>query len=122
MKRNLYAAALLVLVGCIVAASGWYVSAAAGQIRSRVEEGYQMALAGRYDQARHSFDKTAAESQGQSRLLALLVRRSLLDEINESLALLGRYSVKDNITDLGAETARVTAQLNQLEESFWAVF
>ena len=58
----------------------------------------------------------------QSRLLGLFVRRSLLDEINETLGLLEYYVQPDNLADLGAETARVSAQLDQLETSFLAAF
>lgn len=122
MKRNFYAAILLVLVGCIVAGSGWYVSHCAKQARTRVQAAYQTALDGDYSKAKRDFLGISDTSQRQSKLLFLLVRRSILDEINESLSLLERYSTPDNLADLGAETARVTAQLDQLEDSFWAVF
>lgn len=122
MKRNLYAVLLLILVVCIVASSGWYVSRCAKQNRVRIESAYQSALRGEYDTAKQEFSAVANTSQRQSKLLFLLVRRSILDEINESLSLLDRYSTPDNLADLGAETARVTSQLEQLEDSFWAIF
>lgn len=122
VKRNFYAALLLVVVSCIVAGSGWYVSRCAKQTRTRVQTAYQAALDGEYSRAKQDFLDISETSQRQSRLLFLLVRRSILDEINESLSLLERYSTQDNLADLGAETARVTSQLDQLEDSFWAVF
>ena len=122
MKRNFYAALLLIVVSCIVASSGWYVSHCAGQTRTRVQTAYRTARNGDYDKARQDFLAISDSSQRQSKLLFLLVRRSILDEINESLSLLERYSTAENLADLGAETARVTAQLDQLEDSFWAVF
>ena len=122
MKRNLYAVILLAAVCVIVAVSGHFVSRSVAQTQDQVRQAYSAALAGEYAEARLAFRAASENCGAQSRLLGLFVRRSLLDEINETLGLLEYYLRPDNLADLGAETARVTAQLDQLETSFLAAF
>lgn len=122
MKRNLYAAVLLVLVCAVVIASSRFVTSATDQTRQQVQMAYQAALNGDFDIARNAYRSAADQCRQNSRLLYLMVRRSLLDEINESLALLSNYAQADNMADLGVETSRVTEQLDQLQDSFLAAF
>lgn len=122
MKRNLYAALLLLVICCVTMVSDRYVSDCAGRLRADVNAACQNAQAGQYAQAQQALCAAAETGRQRSRLLFLLVRRSLLDEINESLALLPEYAQPDNLADLCVECARVTAQLTQLEESYGAIF
>lgn len=122
MKRNLYAVLLLLLLLCLAAGAERYVARCAASTRTAVAQARQLAEDGRYAEARRGFDAAAENSLAQSRWLFLLVRRSLMDEINESLAILAQYTRPDNLADLAVESARVTAQLYQLEASFGAVF
>lgn len=122
MKRNLYALILLAVVGGVVLVSGRYVAVSTAAIKIRVQAAYQLAEAGQFGRARDAYRTAQQYSQKTSPLLYLMVRRSLMDEINESLALLGNYAQADNFADLSVETARVTEQLDQLQRSFLAAF
>lgn len=122
MKRNFYAVLLLVMIVLVVSATGRYVAESTARTQDQVRLAFQSARAGEFDQARMQYAKAADLCRQDSRILYLLVRRSLLDEIQESLALLGNYAQADNLADLSVETARVTEQLDQLRQSFLAGF
>ena len=122
MKRNLYAVLLLAGVTLTVLLSGGFLSKSTARILDQLDTAYQYAQAGRYADAEDSYREAAKTCNQDSHLLYLLVRRSLLDEINESLAILEHYAQKDNFADLSVETARVTEQLHQLQDSFLAAF
>ncbi|HJD21734.1 MAG TPA: DUF4363 family protein [Candidatus Gemmiger faecigallinarum] len=122
MKRNFYAVLLLLAVGAVVFFSGRFVRQSTDRTQRQVQQAYRSAQDGQFETARTIYRQAAEDCRADSRLLYLLVRRSLLDEINESLALIADYAQQDNLADLGVETARVTEQLEQLQASFLAAF
>lgn len=121
-KRNLYAVLLLAALLAVVYGSGRTVSGCIGLTEQELHAAYRMALDGQYADAAEAYRTTAENSRRRSLVLCLFVRRSLLDKINETLATLEHYALPDNPADLAVETSRAFAQLEQLEESFIAVF
>ncbi|MBE5036715.1 DUF4363 family protein [Subdoligranulum sp. DSM 109015] len=122
MKRNLYAVLLLSVLLAVVYGSGRAVSGCIGQTEQELYVAYRLAMDGQYPDAAEAYRTTAENNRRRSLVLCLFVRRSLLDKINETLATLEHYALPDNPADLAVETARAFAQLEQLEESFIAVF
>lgn len=122
MKRNLYAVLLLSVLLAVVCGSGRAVSGCIGQTEQELYVAYRLAMDGQYPDAAEAYRTTAENNRRRSLVLCLFVRRSLLDKINETLATLEYYALPDNPADLAVETARAFAQLEQLEESFIAVF
>ena len=98
------------------------MSGCIGRTEQELHAAYRLALDGQYPDAAEAYRTTAENSRRRSLVLCLFVRRSLLDKINETLATLEHYALPDNPADLAVETARAFAQLEQLEESFIAVF
>lgn len=121
-KRNLYAVLLLAALLAIVCGSGRTVSGCIGHTEQELHTAYRLALDGQYPDAAEAYRTTAENSRRRSLVLCLFVRRNLLDKINETLATLEHYALPDNPADLAVETARAFEQLEQLEESFIAVF
>lgn len=121
-KRNLYAVLLLAALLAIVYGSGTAVSRAIRRTEQELQSAYSLALQGQYDDAAKAYRLAAENSRTRSRILCLFVRRNLLDRINETMATLEHYALPDNPADLAVETARALSQLEQLEESFIAVF
>lgn len=121
-KRNLYAVLLLAALLAIVYGSGRAVSVCILRTEQELQSAYSLALQGQYADAAKAYRLAADNSQNRSRILCLFVRRNLLDKINETLATLEHYALPDNPADLAVETARAFSQLEQLEESFIAVF
>ena len=52
----------------------------------------------------------------------MLVRRNLIDQMNQTLSLLPGCAKEENLTDLTLETDRACCQLQQIQQSFSAVF
>ncbi len=122
MKRNLYAVLLIALLLAVVIGSGRIVSDNISKTEEELHQAYCLAMSGQFEAAAQSFRTAANNSCSRSRILCLFVRRSLLDKVNETLATLEHYALPDNPADLAVETARAFSQLEQLEESFIAVF
>lgn len=121
-KRNLYAVLLLAVLFAIVYGSGKAVSHCIGQTEQQLQAAYALAQAQQYPASAQAYRSAAENARRHSRFLCLFVRRSLLDKVNETLATLEFYALPDNPADLAVETARAFSQLEQLEESFIAVF
>ena len=121
-KRNLYAVLLVAVLLAIVVGSGRIVSDNIGKTEEELHQAYGLALSGQFEAAAQGYRTAAENSCNRSRILCLFVRRSLLDKVNETLATLEHYALPDNPADLAVETARAFSQLEQLEESFIAVF
>ena len=113
----LFAALLAVVVG-----SGRIVSDGIGKTEEELHRAYTLALNGQFEAAAQNYRTAAENTRRRSQILCLFVRRSLLDKVNETLATLEHYALPDNPADLAVETARAFSQLEQLEESFIAVF
>ena len=50
------------------------------------------------------------------------MRRTLVDQFNQTLATLPAYATADNRADLAVETARACTQLQQIRQSFFSRF
>lgn len=122
VKRNWYAVCILVLMGVLLFGCRQYVSHTADSLRTQVQSAYAQTLMQQYPQARQSFRQAAQSAKQASKKLGLLVRRSALDRMNETMAVLPQYANADNQADLAVETARVLAQINQLEQCFCGTF
>ena len=122
MKRNLYAVLLFAALLAVVVGSGRIVSESIGKTEKELHQAYNLALNGQFEAAAQSYRTAAENTRRRSQILCLFVRRSLLDKVNETLATLEHYALPDNPADLAVETARAFSQLEQLEESFIAVF
>ena len=52
----------------------------------------------------------------------MLVRRNLIDQMNQTLSLLPGCVKEENLTDLTLETDRACCQLQQIQQSFFGSF
>ena len=119
MKRNWYALTLLLLLGAGLWWASWYVRDASAKTQLELRQAYACTLAEDYDAARQAFYTAAANTQARSRILLLLVRRNLVDQLNQTMATLPSYANRDNQADLAVEISRAMAQLNQMQASFF---
>jgi hypothetical protein len=54
--------------------------------------------------------------------LGLLVRRNILDQLNQTLAVLPPCAEADSLADLEMETQRACTQIEQVRQSFFSGF
>ena len=73
-------------------------------------------------QARQAYDCIIARAADASGTLGLLVRRNLIDQMNQTLSVLPRCAEGENLADLTIETARACCQLQQIRQSFFGCF
>lgn len=119
MRRNWYAAGLLVLLFAAVWGAGVYVRTTTAQLDSQLAAACSYAERGDYPKARQAYRQTAQAAQQASRLWLLLIRRSLIDQLNQTLATLPHYATEENRSDLAVETARAREQARQIRQSFF---
>ncbi len=119
MKRNRYAVILLVLLALLLGGAGLYVRSAAAGLRREIGDAYRIALAQDYEGARRAFAAAAQDTAARAPWLRLIIRRGLVDKVEETAATLADYATPDNAADLAVETDRVYTQLKQLEASFF---
>ena len=105
MRRNWYALLLLMILAIFLSGSATYVRASA--------------LLNDYDGARRAFEATALAARKQGFALRLFVRRTVVDRVEETLAVLPHYAEPDNAADLAVEAARAYALIDQMEASFF---
>lgn len=122
MKRNWYAAIILAALAAVLWLAGWYVAAATDITLQELQQAYACSLTQDYDAAQTAYREVIHRSEDRSRILALLVRRNLLDQVNQTLRTLPSYAEPDNQADLSVETERVCEQLRQLKASFFCCF
>lgn len=60
--------------------------------------------------------------RARQRLLALLVRRNIIDQLNQTMAVLPPCAEADSLADLEMETQRACAQIAQVRQSFFGGF
>lgn len=118
MKRNWYAAAILLLLILALFGCNEYVKMSAQAMRQDVQTAYAYAQASDFERARDAYSKAADNAKTRCRRLELLIRRSLLDKVTETMSVLYFYAQPDNLSDLAVETARVCALIDQMENSF----
>lgn len=122
MKRNRYALGILLLLALTLFGCWRFVNGSSQTMQSEIRGAYALAAAGDYPAARRHFADAAAHAERQSRMLGLLVRRTQLERISETMAVLAEYAGPDNLADLAVETERVCAQIEQMKRSFLGVF
>lgn len=122
MKRNWYAAAILLLLILALFGCNEYVRQTAQSMRADVQLAYSYAQQSDFAASREAYEKAADNAKIRCRRLEILIRRSLLDKVNETMAVLSSYAQPDNLSDLAVETARVNALIDQMENSFVGCF
>lgn len=119
MKRNWYALIILAVLTAFLTGAGYYVDTAAERMQRQIRQAYACTQTQDYDAARTAFQTVVRSGQQHSRWLVLLVRRNLVDQLNQTLAVLPGYATPDNQADLEVEVARACAQLLQMKQSFF---
>lgn len=119
MKRNWYALVILAVLTAFLVGAGRYVEHTTGTLQRQVKQAYACAQLQDYDAAQAAYREAARNASAYSRWLVLLLRRNLVDQMNQTFATLAAYAVPDNMADLEVETARVSAQIEQLRQSFF---
>ena len=122
MKKNLYAVALLVLLGATVFSTRYYVCKSLTATQKEIVSAYALTQTGDYETANIKLTLACRDAQKRNIWLSFFIRRSLLDKTNETLATLPRYTQPDNEADLAVEISRAYAQLGQIKDLFITVF
>ena len=73
-------------------------------------------------QAQQAYRAAADNAAQASKVLGMLVRRNLIDQMNQTLSLLPGCAKEENLTDLTLETDRACCQLQQIQQSFFGSF
>lgn len=122
MSRNRYAVILLVVLALALWWAGRYVDRTTAALCSELQTACTLAETGQFLQARQAYEATAAQAADASKMLGLLVRRNLIDQMNQTLSLLAPCAADEDLTDLILETARACCQLRQIQQSFFGSF
>jgi len=122
VNRNWYALALLFLLAVGLFSAGRFVDASICQIDVGLDQAYACANAGDFAEARQLYRKTAAQAREYSPVWILLIRRNLIDQLNQTLATIPAYAIPENQSDLAVETARARTQALQIRQSFFSWF
>lgn len=119
MKRNWYAAAILLLLAAGIWLAGRYVNRTTAALEQQVKAAYTLAEQGNFPAARQTCEATAAQAEQYSTVLTLLVRRNIIDQLNQTLAILPYCADADSLSDLEIETHRARIQIRQIRQSFF---
>ena len=65
---------------------------------------------------------TLPHATRSTQVLGLLVRRNILDQLNQTLAVLPPCAEADSLADLEMETQRACTQIEQVRQSFFSGF
>lgn len=122
MKRNWYAVCLLLLLAVTLYSAGRFMNSSTQILQNELDAAYDKATTGDYCEASQLFRGIVLQSEEYSRLWLLLVRRSLVDQLNQTLATIPSYVSEENLADLAVETARAHAQVKQIGQSFFSWF
>lgn len=122
MKRNWYATVLLVLLAFILYVAGAYMTCTTQRLYQDLQTAYSYAESEHYAQAEQAFKNISEQAETHSKIWILLIRRSLVDQLNQTLATLPSYVSEDNLADLAVETARASTQVDQIRRSFFSWF
>ena len=68
---------------------------------------------------RRAYGRAAEKARESSGLLNLLVRRNILDQMNQTMAVLPPCAETDSLADLEMETQRACTQIEQVRQSFF---
>ena len=72
--------------------------------------------------ARRAYSRAATRALRSTQILGLLVRRNILDQLNQTLAVLPPCAEADSLADLEMETQRACTQIEQVRQSFFSGF
>lgn len=122
MNRNWYALILVCLLGIGMWRAGLFVDHSIREIESDLAQAYSLAQAQHYNQATQAFDNVIQKANACRPFWTLLVRRSLVDQLNQTLATIPFYTTPENQSDLAVETARAQTQARQIRQSFFSWF
>ena len=122
MSRNRYAVILLVVLALTLWLAGRYVDRTTAVLSAELRAACILALEGRSSDALQSYQAITAKAANHSKVLGLLVRRNLIDQMNQTLCLLPSCAEDENLTDLILETDRACCQLQQIRRSFFGCF
>lgn len=122
MKRNWYAIILLGILAVVLYTAGYYIDFSTQKMQENLQAAYKYAEEENYPQSCQTFKTIAKQARSTSQIWLLLVRRSLVDQLNQTLATIPSYVSKENLADLAVETARACAQVEQIRQSFFSWF
>lgn len=69
-----------------------------------------------------AYSRAANRALRSTQVLGLLVRRNILDQLNQTLAVLPPCAEADSLADLEMETQRACTQIEQVRQSFFSGF
>ena len=121
MKRNWYAAIILLALCVLLFRAGRYVDRPSRNAAA-AEAAYALAEQGDYPAARRAYSRAANRALRSTQVLGLLVRRNILDQLNQTLAVLPPCAEADSLADLEMETQRACTQIEQVRQSFFGGF
>lgn len=122
MNRNWYALGLLIVLTLGLFVAGRFVNGSIRSVDEALVRAYSCAESGEYQTAKQQFDDVAEKARQCSPLWMLLVRRNLVDQLNQTLATIPAYATKENHSDLAVETVRARTQAEQIRQSFFSWF
>ena len=122
MSRNRYAVILLVVLALTLWLAGRYVNRTTATLRNELQTACTLAKTGQMPQAQQAYRAAADNAAQASKVLGMLVRRNLIDQMNQTLSLLPGCAKEENLTDLTLETDRACCQLQQIQQSFFGSF
>ena len=122
MSRNRYAVILLVVLALALWLAGRYVNRTTAALCSELQAACTLAETGQTPQALQRYQAITAKAADHSKVLGLLVRRNLIDQLNQTLSLLPGCVRNEDLTDLTLETNRACCQLQQIRQSFFGSF
>ena len=119
MKRNWYAAIILLALCVLLFRAGQYVDRTTAGMQRQLEAAYALAEQGDYPAARRAYSRAANRALRSTQVLGLLVRRTILDQLNQTLP---PCAEADSLADLEMETQRACTQIEQVRQSFFSGF
>lgn len=107
MSRNRYAVILLVVLALTLWLAGRYVNRTTATLCNELQTACTLAETGQMPQAQQAYRAAADNAAQASKVLGMLVRRNLIDQMNQTLSLLPGCAKEENLTDLTLETDRL---------------
>lgn len=110
---------ILLALALLLLTAGRYVDHTTDAMQQSLQAAYALAVQGDYPAARHAYAQAADTAQRSSEVLCLLVRRNIIDQLNQTLAVLPPCAEADSLADLEMETQRACTQIAQVRQSFF---
>ena len=99
MSRNRYAVILLVVLALTLWLAGRYVNRTTATLCNELQTACTLAETGQMPQAQQAYRAAADNAAQASKVLGMLVRRNLIDQMNQTLSLLPGCAKEENLTD-----------------------